>query len=188
MKENSIGRYLYDYRTERKLSAQNLYEITGVSQPYLSQIENGDKTPSRKVVDKIARGIANNEGIDIKEIHNKLLKMAGYSEIKYVDSFFELLNTDTPSYNSVNIVKDGIAYQSKTDFPANDLFFHLTDEHNKKMYKSIILNDNDRKYINEMIKMYLLRKYEIKKYDRDNGVSQTDEDFSEIKSIIKDGE
>ncbi|GAA0455400.1 helix-turn-helix transcriptional regulator [Alkalibacillus silvisoli] len=167
MELNSLGDYLYQYRAKNKLSVQNLHEITGVSQPYLSQIESGGKTPSRKVVDRIARGISNNDGIDIKEIHNKLLRLAGYSEINYVDSFFDLL--DTPSLNRFNIKSDdGIIAQTAYDFPVNDLYFHLTDEHNTKMFKTVKLDDDDRKFIEEMIKAYLINKNKAyKEYDED---------------------
>lgn len=101
-------------------------------------------------------------------------------------SFFDLLSNSTPSLNLFNVIdKKGISFQKQLDFPVNDLYFHLTDEHNKKMYKSIILNDNDRKYINSMIEMYLLRKYEIKQFDRDNEIAYTDKEFMDIKDTIK---
>ena len=99
MEVKSLGEYLYQYRMKNKLSVHNLHEITGVSQPYLSQIESGGKIPSRKVVDKISRGIANNDKIDIKNIHNELLKLAGYSEINYVDSLIEAFNMNSLEQN-----------------------------------------------------------------------------------------
>lgn len=185
MEENKFGDFLYEYRAKNKLSVQNLHEITGVSQPYLSQMENGSKTPSRKIVNRIAKGISNNDKTDIKEIHNKLLRLAGYSEIRYADSFFELFNNDKPSLNLFNLTKNGLSTQTQFSFPVNDLYFHLTDEDNQKMYKTIILNDNDRIYINSMIEIYLLRKYEIKGHDRDNEINYTEKDFSDIKNIIK---
>src|SRR5699024_12839808 len=65
----------------------------------ISQIESRRKIPSRKVVNKISRGIANNDKIDIKNIHNELLKLAGYSEINYVDSLIEAFNMNSLEQN-----------------------------------------------------------------------------------------
>lgn len=167
MEVNSIGDFLYQYRSKNKLSVQNLHEITGVSQPYLSQIESGGKIPSRKIVDKIAQGIANNDGINIKEIHNKLLKLAGYSEIRYADSLFELFNA--PSLNRFNTEnKEGLIAQNSYNFPVNDLYFHLTDKYNQKMFKTVRLDDDDRSFIEEVIKMYLINKNRVlQKYDKE---------------------
>lgn len=185
MELNSLGDYLYQYRAKNKLSVQSLHEITGVSQPYLSQIESGSKTPSRRIIERIARGIANNDEIGIEELHNKLLRLAGYSEIKYFDTSVSLIDKDTASPNSFNIVNDNMATKKKFDYPINDIYFHLKDESNKKMFKNIILDDNDREYVNSMIEIYLLRKYEIKKHDRDNDIKFTDEDFKKIEIDIK---
>lgn len=175
MKEDNFGDFIYNYRTKHKFTFQNLHEITGVSQPYLSQLENGTKNPSRKVVDRIAKGIANNDNIEISQIHNTLLRLAGYSEIKYTDSLFEAFGNKS-TLNGFNQSKEGLTAHSNYDFPINDLYFHLTDSLNKKMFKTVTLSDYDTEYITKMIEVYLLHKLE-----------NQDEDFKEsIEALKKD--
>lgn len=67
--KNPFGEFLKNYRSERSLSTTDLHRMTGVSQPYLSQIENGKK-PSIKIVEKISSGLGLN--------YYQLMKIAGY--------------------------------------------------------------------------------------------------------------
>lgn len=57
MKKPTAGELI---RTERKLkglSISKLAELTGVSQPYLSQIENGKRNPSYEIIHKIKKAL-----------------------------------------------------------------------------------------------------------------------------------
>lgn len=186
MSSENIGEYIKRIRNEKDITLKTLSATIGYSEAYISMVENGKKNnPSYEFLSNVAKGMAITDGDERTKIHGKLLELAGYSEINYVDSFYELFSNSTPSLNLFNSVANGVEFQKQLDFPVNDLYFHLTDENNKKMYKSIILNDNDRKYINSMIEMYLLRKYEIKKYDRDNEITYTDKEFEDIEDVIK---
>ncbi len=53
----SLGDYLREQRTESKLSLRQLAEQTGVSNPYLSQIERGLRKPSAEVLQQIAKAL-----------------------------------------------------------------------------------------------------------------------------------
>ena len=46
MRASALGDYLREQRTEAKLSLRQLAEATGISNPYLSQIERGLRRPS----------------------------------------------------------------------------------------------------------------------------------------------
>lgn len=186
MSSETLGEYIRRIRSEKKITLKELSATIGYSEAYISMVENEKKNnPSYEFLSSVAKGMAITDGDERTKIHGKLMELAGYSEINYIDSFYELFSNSTPSLNLFNSVTNGVSFQKQLDFPVNDLYFHLTDENNKKMYKSIILNDNDRKYINSMIEMYLLRKYEIKKYDRDNEITYTDKEFEEIEDVIK---
>ena len=53
----SLGAYLKEQRTQAQLSLRQLAEQTGVSNPYLSQIERGLRRPSAEVLQQIAKAL-----------------------------------------------------------------------------------------------------------------------------------
>lgn len=78
---NSFGKYLRELREAYGLSISGLHRLTGVSQPYLSQLENGTKKPSMSIIHKIASGLTDNveSNISFKVMYKELLKKAGYN-------------------------------------------------------------------------------------------------------------
>jgi transcriptional regulator with XRE-family HTH domain len=52
-----LGTYLREQREHARLSVRQLAAMTGVSNPYLSQIERGLRRPSAEVLQQIARGL-----------------------------------------------------------------------------------------------------------------------------------
>ena len=56
-KVGSIGEYIREQRTKAKISVRQLAEVTGVSNPYLSQIERGLRKPSAEILQQIAKGL-----------------------------------------------------------------------------------------------------------------------------------
>jgi transcriptional regulator with XRE-family HTH domain len=56
-KVGSIGDYIRDQRRRAKVSLRQLAEVTGVSNPYLSQIERGLRKPSAEILQQIAKGL-----------------------------------------------------------------------------------------------------------------------------------
>jgi transcriptional regulator with XRE-family HTH domain len=53
----SLGDYLRDQRRQAELTLRQLAEQTGVSNPYLSQIERGLRRPSAEVLQQIAKAL-----------------------------------------------------------------------------------------------------------------------------------
>ena len=53
----SLGDYLREQRVANRLSLRQLAEVTGVSNPYLSQIERGLRRPSADVLQSIAKAL-----------------------------------------------------------------------------------------------------------------------------------
>ena len=53
----TLGDYLREQRTSAQLSLRQLAEQTGVSNPYLSQIERGLRRPSAEVLQQLARAL-----------------------------------------------------------------------------------------------------------------------------------
>src|SRR6201747_2637471 len=53
----SLGEYLHEQRVAAELSLRQLAEQTGVSNPYLSQIERGLRRPSAEVLQQLAKAL-----------------------------------------------------------------------------------------------------------------------------------
>lgn len=53
----TLGDYLRDQRRQAELTLRQLAEQTGVSNPYLSQIERGLRRPSAEVLQQIAKAL-----------------------------------------------------------------------------------------------------------------------------------
>lgn len=52
-----LGGYLKDQRQQAHLSLRQLADRTGISNPYLSQIERGLKKPSAEILQALAKGL-----------------------------------------------------------------------------------------------------------------------------------
>ena len=52
-----IGDYIKEQRENAKLSLRRLAQETGISNPYLSQIERGLRKPSAEILQQIAKGL-----------------------------------------------------------------------------------------------------------------------------------
>ncbi len=53
----TLGEYLREQRVGAQLTLRQLAEQTGVSNPYLSQIERGLRRPSAEVLQQLAKGL-----------------------------------------------------------------------------------------------------------------------------------
>jgi transcriptional regulator with XRE-family HTH domain len=53
----SLGEYLREQRSSARLTLRQLAEQTGVSNPYLSQIERGLRKPSAEVLQQLAKAL-----------------------------------------------------------------------------------------------------------------------------------
>jgi transcriptional regulator with XRE-family HTH domain len=57
MKVKELGEFIRDQRKGAQLTIQKLARSTGVSVPYLSQIERGLRRPSAEILQAIAKGL-----------------------------------------------------------------------------------------------------------------------------------
>lgn len=68
---DSFGSYLKDLRLEKEISIRELARLSGVSNPYLSQVETGKRgIPSPPILRKIARALNTS--------YEQMMKKAGY--------------------------------------------------------------------------------------------------------------
>lgn len=54
---HELGGYLREQRESAQLSVRQLSAVTGISNPYLSQIERGLRRPSAEILHALARGL-----------------------------------------------------------------------------------------------------------------------------------
>ncbi|HWE89492.1 MAG TPA: helix-turn-helix transcriptional regulator [Pseudonocardiaceae bacterium] len=52
-----IGEYIRQQREHASISVRQLAKLTGVSNPYLSQVERGLRKPSAEILQQIAKGL-----------------------------------------------------------------------------------------------------------------------------------
>ena len=89
----SLGDYLREQRVAAKLSLRQLAEQSGVSNPYLSQIERGLRRPSAEVLQQLAKalrvsaetlyvraGILNPEDGEVRSVELAILADTGLTE------------------------------------------------------------------------------------------------------------
>jgi len=74
----------------KEISITKLAEISGISRPYLSQIESGKRKPTPEVLEKIADGLQALTGELIT--YSQLLEKAGYKELSIGQQYKEMIN------------------------------------------------------------------------------------------------
>lgn len=57
-RRQELGDFIRAQRSSRRLSLRRLSDVSGISNPYLSQIERGLRKPSAEVLQRIARALA----------------------------------------------------------------------------------------------------------------------------------
>lgn len=72
MNSNTFGKYIRTLRKKEGLTLVELSKLSGVSNPYLSQIENDQFKPSPDIIRKLSNGL--------KVDYNDLMVLAGYIE------------------------------------------------------------------------------------------------------------
>ena len=90
---DSLGEYLREQRVANRLSLRQLADQTGVSNPYLSQIERGLRRPSAEVLQQIAKalrisaetlyvraGILNPEDGEVRSVELAIMADTGLTE------------------------------------------------------------------------------------------------------------
>lgn len=151
-----FGRYIKSLREEKGLTITELAQESGVSRPYLSQIEGGtrSKFPSSDVLLKISKALGLN--------HDELMVKAGYIEEKFVDEikFLEEYWTEVTfkenRYEQI-VNKDGsITTKELSNAELVRRFFdigHLLTDRINAYYFGRPLTKSDRKRILKMLEL-----------------------------------
>ncbi|MEB7408034.1 helix-turn-helix domain-containing protein [Mammaliicoccus sciuri] len=173
--KKELGNCLKNIRKNKKISAKSLGDSIGYSQSHISGIENGIKTmPTESFIRNYLLGITKNtEELSnyyskISEITKNKINLDGVTYLKSGEhSPEEILNL---SDNLMDKIKNpfSIVENSKNgrelksfNFPINDIYHHLSDIENPKYYRTLVIDDNDRIYINNLINQYFIQKINV---------------------------
>lgn len=126
--ENELGQFIRSKRKGKNITLMQLAKKTGLSQPYLSQIENGKRDiPKPDIINKIA------SSLDIDSF--EMMVKAGYVKTGYAPEFEDLLK------------------EEKRLIEEKDILFQL--KNNERVYlDGKLLNDSDRQKIIEYLKLF----------------------------------
>lgn len=125
--ENEFGKFIRKKRKDKNITLIQLAKKTGLSQPYLSQIENGKRDASRvDIINKFASALE----IDSTELMVKAGSVSGYA------------------HEFENLIKE-----EKKLVEEKDILFQLIN--NERVYlDGKLLNDGDRQKIIEYLKLF----------------------------------
>ncbi|MCH4390626.1 helix-turn-helix domain-containing protein [Staphylococcus haemolyticus] len=204
-----FSKLLKDIRLQENISVNNLSKLSGVSNAYISKLENNKrKFPTTRTLFLLLVGFKNSkindqskskQDIDgeIKDILNNFIT-AEDSDIDneelenlYNDfnTFYEDLHNKIGNKDERNKNKNIFAYEDdkKTlqlinlEKPINDIAFHLKDSENQKFYNGVILNDYDKNMINEIINSFLVTKLSQEQVDLSEDIEQLQKDFNDFR-------
>ncbi len=204
-----FSKLLKDIRLQENISVNNLSKLSGVSNAYISKLENNKrKFPTTRTLFLLLVGFKNSkindqsktkQDIDseIKDILNNFIT-ADDSDIDneelenlYNDfnTFYEDLHNKVGNKDERNKNKNIFAYEDdkKTlqlinlEKPINDIAFHLKDSENQKFYNGVILNDYDKNMINEIINSFLVTKLSQEQVDISEDIEQLQKDFNDFR-------
>lgn len=204
-----FSKLLKDIRLQENISVNNLSKLSGVSNAYISKLENNKrKFPTTRTLFLLLVGFKNSkindqskskQDIDgeIKDILNNFIT-AEDSDIDneelenlYNDfnTFYEDLHNKIGNKDERNKNKNIFAYEDdkKTlqlinlEKPINDIAFHLKDSENQKFYNGVILNDYDKNMINEIINSFLVTKLSQEQVDLSEDIEQLQKHFNDFR-------
>ncbi|MCH4327304.1 helix-turn-helix domain-containing protein [Staphylococcus haemolyticus] len=204
-----FSKLLKDIRLQENISVNNLSKLSGVSNAYISKLENNkrkfpttrtlflllvgfknskinDQSKSKQDIDSEIKDILNNfitaedSDIDNEELENL------YNDF---NTFYEDLHNKIGNKDERNKNKNIFAYEDdkKTlqlinlEKPINDIAFHLKDSENRKFYNGVILNDYDKNLINEIINSFLVTKLSQEQVELSEDIEQLQKDFNDFR-------
>jgi len=114
MEEQGFGAFLRSLREKQRMSLRDAEKESGVSNPYISQLEKGDRSPPHP---DILRKLAKAYNVTVRE----LLMRAGYldepeakaTEEERIDAAFEYAMADPDYKLGTRIRGDGLNYEGK---------------------------------------------------------------------------
>lgn len=155
----NIGEYLKDLRKSKSLTLSKLATLSGVSQPFLSQIENGSRNPSPEVLNKIA------PALEVPSL--LLLKKAGMLDLESVN-LLDIENEDVQKRDIPITYLNEWAELFEKIRSIKEQIYKATEEEN--LDKVSELQKKHEEYENKLAEFFTLIKLrDIPDEDREDG-------------------
>ena len=204
----TFGEILKKYRNSLELSVNKLSKLSNVSVGYISKIENGQrKFPSDRILFLLLVGFKNSklkdQSISIKEVDNEIKEIL-YEYLSADDSeiikenfetiynnfitFYEDMHEKVGNTEEKNRKKNIFVYEEekkknslKMKKPINDIGFHLNDSLNQKFFNGVLLNDNDKYMIKQIIHLFLINKIKQEDDYLSKDIEQLQKEFNDFR-------
>lgn len=166
LNEITLGEFLRDLRNGKGLTTRGLGEEIGFSYSYIASVEKGRRKPSKDFLEKYIYAVSKNNE-ELTNVKRKISSITDgelykdFEKKKSIDNEDSMIAafTNDNDVNTMYVTENNFITDKTYNFPINDISHHLTDKYNTKYFKGINLSDDDRNYINELIKIHLLDKY-----------------------------
>ncbi|MBM6084798.1 helix-turn-helix domain-containing protein [Staphylococcus epidermidis] len=204
-----FSKILKNYRLTDNISVNNLSKLSGVSNAYISKLENNKrKFPSIRTIFLLLVGFKNSKLSDqtksIKDIDKEIKDIlsefisAEDSEIdsKELEKIYNDFNTfyeDLNNEESEKIEKNRkvslfVFEESENKIqdirlkePINDLGFHLDDNLNEKFFNGVLLNEYDKIMIKEIVNSILTSKIKQEDNYLSEDIEQLQKQFNDFR-------
>ncbi|MCG1572448.1 helix-turn-helix domain-containing protein [Staphylococcus epidermidis] len=204
-----FSKLLKDIRLEENISVNNLSKLSGVSNAYISKLENDKRNfPTIRTLYLLLAGLKNSKFNDqsksSEEINDEIKKIL-YKFLSAEDSefdkkefesiyenfitFYEDMHKKIDNKDEKNRKKNFFEYEDNEnkkqslnlEKPINDLAFHLNDGLNEKFFNGVLLDDYDKNTINEILHSFLINKLNREKDYLSKDIEQLQKQFNDFR-------
>lgn len=204
-----FSKLLKDIRLEENISVNNLSKLSGVSNAYISKLENDKRNfPTIRTLYLLLAGLKNSKFNDqsksSEEINDEIKKIL-YKFLSAEDSefdkkefesiyenfitFYEDMHKKIDNKDEKNRKKNFFEYEDNEnkkqslnlEKPINDLAFHLNDGLNEKFFNGVLLDDYDKNTINEILYSFLINKLNREKDYLSEDIEQLQKQFNDFR-------
>lgn len=204
-----FSKLLKDIRLEENISVNNLSKLSGVSNAYISKLENDKRNfPTIRTLYLLLAGLKNskfnNQSKSSEEINDEIKKIL-YKFLSAEDSefdkkefesiyenfitFYEDMHKKIDNKDEKNRKKNFFEYEDNEnkkqslnlEKPINDLAFHLNDGLNEKFFNGVLLDDYDKNTINEILHSFLINKLNREKDYLSEDIEQLQKQFNDFR-------
>lgn len=204
-----FSKLLKDIRLEENISVNNLSKLSGVSNAYISKLENDKRNfPTIRTLYLLLAGLKNSKFNDqsksSEEINDEIKKIL-YKFLSAEDSefdkkefetiyenfitFYEDMHKKVDNKDEKNRKKNFFEYEDNEnkkqslnlEKPINDLAFHLNDGLNEKFFNGVLLDDYDKNMINEILHSFLINKLNREKDYLSEDIEHLQKQFNDFR-------
>lgn len=125
---SEFSKLLSKYRKDSKKTMVELSKVAGISQPYISQLESGNREPTEQTISSIAHGLAEGNNEKFALIYDDLFQALKRDSLKKILSDKELMKfMSERSISETDAVNFAEEFNESVISTANDKIVDLMD-------------------------------------------------------------